>query len=62
MGGRRGRDRKANYVGGEGRGRDRKPDFVTCTTQFVRDGWKHIFILPCLENASLGDGSGCQTG
>ena len=34
-GGRWSRDRKPNFVGGEGRGRDRKPDFVACSMQIV---------------------------
>ena len=34
-GGKRGRDRKPNSVGGKGRGRDRKPDFVACSARIV---------------------------
>ena len=34
-GGRRGRDRKPNSVGGKGRGRARKPDFVACSARIV---------------------------
>ena len=37
-GGRRGRDRKPNSVGGKGRGRNRKPDFVAFSAQIV-SGW-----------------------
>ena len=38
MGGRRGRDRKPNSVGGEERGREKKPNFVSCCTRIV-SGW-----------------------
>ena len=34
-GGRRGRDRKPNSVGGKGRGRARMPVFVACSAQIV---------------------------
>ena len=75
-GGRRGRDRKPNSVGGKGRGWDRKLDFVACSARIVsgwvvvawdtrvlfRACWKHIFCVPGFENVSPGDGSDCQTG
>ena len=74
-GGRRGRDRKPNSVGGEGSGRDRKPDFVACIARIV-SGWVVVawgiesysglagntFCIPGFENVSPGDGSDCQTG
>ena len=55
MGGRRGRGRKPNYVGGKTKDRDKKPNFVVCGAQIVSrkvivaqsliQGWLETHIL-----------------
>ena len=69
-GGRRGRDRKPNSVGGKGRGWDRKLDFVACSARIV-SGWVvvawdtesysglagNIYFIPGFESLSPGKGS-----
>ena len=74
-GGRRGRDRKPNSVGGKGRGGARKPDFVACSARIVSRwvvlAWGtesysglagNTFCILGFENISLGFGSDHQTG
>ena len=58
VGGRRGKDKKPNYVAGGERGWELRE----AQSLAFRAGWKHIFCIPGFENVSPGDGSDSQTG
>ena len=75
-GGRRGRDRKPNSVGGKGRGWDRKLDFVACSARIV-SGWVVVawdtesysglagntyFVYLALRTSALGMGQTVRLG